>query len=187
MKNSDSNIPGPLWRPYADLFKPIAVSAKTMLLREGEVSRKAYYIEKGCIRSWFNKEGRDITFQFFFEGRAVSSVESYRGNVPGFFNIETIETSLLNVLSKKDFDFILKDSKPIREFIEQNTFKRMIHYQKLFLSFIKDSPQERYEALLKEHPQILQRVPQYYIASYLGISAVHLSRIRSRVLRNKQG
>jgi hypothetical protein len=56
----------------------------------------------------------------------------------------------------------------------------MIFYQKLFLSRIKDNPQKRYEDLLEHYPQILQRVPQHYIASYLGITPVSLSRIRNR-------
>ncbi|HPI20504.1 MAG TPA: Crp/Fnr family transcriptional regulator, partial [Candidatus Kapabacteria bacterium] len=59
-------------------------------------------------------------------------------------------------------------------------FQRFRNYANLFLSRIKDSPQERYEELIKNHPEILQRIPQHYIASYLGITPVSLSRIRNR-------
>lgn len=186
MNRHPNNVPGEIWRPYAYLFKPKEVPARTILIREGTVSKNAYYIEKGCLRSWFNKEGRDITFQFFFEGRAVSSIESFRSHMPGLFNIETIEPSLLHVLSKNDFDFILEQSPEIKEFIEKNTFKLLTHYQRLFLSYIKDSPQQRYEELLRNSPEILRRVPQHYIASYLGISAVHLSRIRMNVMKKNR-
>lgn len=59
--------------------------------------------------------------------------------------------------------------------------ERLSSYQKLFLSRIKDTPQERYEALLTDHPEIVSQIPQHYIASYLGITPVSLSRIRGRI------
>jgi len=64
--------------------------------------------------------------------------------------------------------------------VEEQTFQRLVFYQKLFLSRIKDNPQKRYEDLLKQRPEIVQRIPQHYIASYLGITPVSLSRIRNR-------
>jgi hypothetical protein len=83
---------GSEWDKFSHLFKRQQIAAKKTLLREGQVSKTAYYIEKGCIRSWFNNHGKDITFQFFFEGEGVSSVESFRTNQPSLFNIETITT-----------------------------------------------------------------------------------------------
>jgi CRP-like cAMP-binding protein len=59
-------------------------------------------------------------------------------------------------------------------------FQRFRNYAQLFLSRIKDSPQERYENLLENHSEIIKRVPQHYIASYLGITPISLSRIRNR-------
>jgi CRP-like cAMP-binding protein len=170
----------PEWSKFIELFRQQTVPAKTTLLREGEISKRAYYIEKGCIRLWFNNNGKDITFQFFFEGEGVSSVESFRTSQPSLFSIETIEPCTILSITKKDFQKILDESPAIKQYIEENSFQRMIYYQKLFLSRIKDNPQKRYEELLKNFPQILQRVPQHYIASYLGITPVSLSRIRNR-------
>jgi CRP-like cAMP-binding protein len=168
------------WDKYSHLFKPQEIRAKTVLLQEGQVSKQAWLIEKGCLRSWFNNHGKDITFQFFFEGEGVSSVESFRTNTPSLFTIESIEPCTLLNISKKDFQSIINNSPSIREEIEEQTFKRLIFYQKLFLSRIKNNPKERYEELIQQRPQILQRVPQHYIASYLGITPVSLSRIRNR-------
>ncbi len=64
-------------------------------------------------------------------------------------------------------------------------FERTFDYMKHFLSFIKDTPAQRYLNLIKEKPQIIQRIPQHYIASYLGISSVHLSRIKNRLAAKK--
>jgi CRP-like cAMP-binding protein len=168
------------WAKFSHLFKLRDIPAKTTLLKEGQISNTAYFIEKGCLRAWFNNNGKDITFQFFFEGEGVSSIESFRTRQPSLFNIESIEPCVILSISKKDFQFVLENSPGIKNEIEELTFQRLIFYQRLFLSRIKDNPQKRYEELLKQRPEILQRVPQHYIASYLGITSVSLSRIRNR-------
>src|SRR5277367_6426239 len=89
--NSSLNSGSTSWDRFGHLFKRQEVPAKTVLLHEGEISRKAFYIEQGCIRLWFNNHGKDVTFQFFFEGQAVSSIESFRKEQPGLFTVETIE------------------------------------------------------------------------------------------------
>ena len=168
------------WDQFMHLFKREDVVAKTILLREGEVSKKVFYIEKGCLRVCFNSNGKDITFQFFFEGEGVSSIESFRTNQPSLFTIETIEQCVIHSVSKSDFQTIIDTSPVIKQQLEEYTFQRLVLYQKLFLSRIKDNPKKRYAELLKNNPEILQRVPQHYIASFLGITSVSLSRIRNR-------
>lgn len=168
------------WEEFRPLFKRQEIAAKTILLREGEVSQQAFYIEKGALRVCFNHDGKDITFQFFFEHESVSSIESFRTDQPSLFTIESIEPSIVHTISKKDFQIVLDKSPAIRQQMEEHTFQRLIFYQKLFLSRIKDKPEIRYRELLENNPEILQRVPQHYIASFLGITSVSLSRIRNR-------
>jgi CRP-like cAMP-binding protein len=184
MKAADSNKNRPLagsqWEHYGHLFKHTRVPAHTVLLTEGTVSRKAYLIQKGCIRLWFNNQGKDITFQFFFENEAVSSIESFQTQTPSLFNIETLEPCELYEIKQKDFETIRAESPAFNALINTTILHRMVYYQKLFLSRIKDNPQQRYAALVKDYPHILQRVPQHYIASYLGITPVSLSRIRNK-------
>lgn len=168
------------WNKFKHLFKREEIPAKTTLLSEGEISKKAFYIEQGCLRICFNNNGKDITFQFFFEGESVSSIESFRTNQPSLFTIESIESCILYSISKKDLQSIIETSTEIKSTVEEHTFQRLLFYQKLFLSRIKDNPEKRYLELLKTNPKILLRVPQLYIASYLGITSVSLSRIRNR-------
>jgi CRP-like cAMP-binding protein len=168
------------WNKFKQLFKREEIPARTVLLLEGKTSKKAYYIEQGCIRLCFNSDGKDITFQFFFEGEGVSSIESFLTDQPSLFTIECIEPCIIHSISKKDFFSILATSPPIKQQIEAEIFKRLVFYQKLFLSRIKDNPEKRYAELLEKNPMILQRVPQHYIASFLGITPVSLSRIRNR-------
>lgn len=174
------------WNDYTNCFHRFEVPAKTTLLNEGDVSQKMFLIEKGCIRVWFNNKGKDITSQFFFENEAIGSIESFRKNIPSPTNIETIEPSILWWIHKKDLDRIIEEIKEIpdlRDMFIDKIFERTFDYMKYFFSMIKDTPQERYLSLLKERPEIVKRVPQHYIASYLGISTVHLSRIKSKLAR----
>ena len=178
--NYDFNIEGSLFSNFESLFEQHELPAKTTLLREGEIANKIYLVKKGCLRQWFNKDGKDITFQFFFENQTVSSFDSFINNIPSIFSIESIEPSDVYSLSKNHFNNILREQAHFKDKLLELAFQRFRHYTQLFLSRIKDSPRERYEELRKNHPEILQRVPQHYIASYLGITSVSLSRIRNR-------
>lgn len=166
-----------IFRPY---FKQEEVPARTILLQEGKVSRKMYFIEKGCLRTWVNNDGKEITTQFFFEGDSVSSIESFRTNQPSLYSIETIEPCVLQTITQKEFQMVVEQSPEIKKRFEEHLFKRLFQTQQLFFSYLKNSPQQRYEDLITQYPHIVQRVPQHYIASYLGITSVSLSRIRNR-------
>ena len=174
LKNSD------LWEKFNHLFKVQDVPAKTTLLNAGQVANKIYFVEKGCLRVWFNNNGKDVTFQFFFEGESVSSIESFKTKQPSLFTIESIEPCTLYAISYKDFEFLVEHSVEVQKIVAEQTFERLLLYQHLFLSRIKDNPEKRYKDLLNQYPKLLQRVPQHFIASYLGITSVSLSRIRNR-------
>jgi CRP-like cAMP-binding protein len=176
------------WNEYTSYFNRLEVPAKTILLEEGEISKKLFIIEKGCIRVWFNNNGKDLTTQFFFENQSVASIESFMKKFPSPVVVETIESSVLWWISKNDLDKILEEIKEIpamRDRLFDMLFERTFDYMKHFVSFIKDSPTQRYLNLIEERPQIVQRVPQHYIASYLGVSTVHLSRIKSKLVQKK--
>jgi CRP-like cAMP-binding protein len=165
---------------FKDAFIEQLIPKKTILLNEGEISKHVHFIRKGCLRQWFNKNGRDITFQFFFEGQAVASIDSFLSCQPSLLTIESIEPSVILSMSKENFDELNRIYPEVKEGFQQILLQRFRNYAQLFLSRIKDNPMERYEALLKEHPEIIKRIPQHYIASYLGITPVSLSRIRNR-------
>ena len=177
------------WQTYVSYFTRLNVPARTTLLAEGEISTKAYLIEKGAIRVCFNHHGKDITSQFFFENQTVSSIESLKKSIPIRVSVETIEPSILWRIEKRNLERVLEEMNEIREirnFITDALLERTFHYMDHFLSFIRDTPEERYLKLLQDAPHIIIRVPQHYIASYLGISGVHLSRIKSKIAKKKQ-
>lgn len=168
------------WKQFQKVFIEKEIASKTVLLREGEISNNIYFIQKGCLRLWFNKDGKDITFQFFFERQPVASIDSFMNQKPSLFTIESLEPSTILSIGKVDFERIINSFPEFKIGFQDFIFQRFRNYAQLFLSRIKDSPQERYEDLIKNHPEIIKRVPQHYIASYLGITPISLSRIRSR-------
>jgi CRP-like cAMP-binding protein len=169
------------WKPYKSYWQSLSVPAKTVLLKEGSYANQLFKIKKGSLRVWFNHDGKEISFQFFFEGDVVCSVESFRKHVPSMFNIETIEPCELVWISKKDLDKAVDESPFLNKYMMDWAVDRQSDFIRHFFSFLKDMPQQRYENLLRGKPEIIKRIPLQYIASYLGITPVSLSRIRNKI------
>jgi len=129
---------------------------------------------------WFNKDGKEISFQFFTEGQAVASIDSFLSRPPSMFTLDCIEPSVVYFMTKANFDKLHLLHPELNKHFQEILFQRFRNYARLFLSRIKDSPRERYEELTRNNPEIIQRIPQHYLASYLGITPVSLSRIRNR-------
>lgn len=162
---------------YLQLFHELKVPSKSILIRENDLIKSVYFVRKGCLRLWFNDHGNDITYQIYFENQPVSG---FLDGEKSMFSLESIEPSVIAIIDKKDFELLLNDIPQLKDEFLEYLLQRLSYYSRLFLSRIKDSPAKRYEQLLKDNPEILLRVPQHYIATYLGITPVSLSRIRKR-------
>lgn len=162
-------------------LRALSVPARTVILEDGKVADTLYYVRSGCLRLAFNNDGKDITFQFFFPGEVVASFDSLHNGTPSLFSLESIECSDLTAIDGTALKNIIRASDAVRDEYENLLAERFHAYQQLFLSRIRNTPQQRYEELLRQNPGIVKRIPQHYIASYLGITPVSLSRIRKRL------
>jgi len=167
------------WEKYKHLWRSLEAPPLTLLLKEGEICKKVYLIKQGAVRTWFDGRDKEISFQFFFEGDVVYASDSLRRGTPSPFNIETMEPSTLYWIEAAGLDEIRRDA-PLYNQILDRVVERQEEFMQRFFTFLKDNPQQRYENLLKHKPEIVRRVPLQYIASYLGITQVSLSRIRAR-------
>ena len=172
------------WSDISSFFYKRNIPAHTTLLYEGDIARNIYFISKGALRLWNNDDGRDITFQFFFENQIVSSFESFYLEEESIFSIESLEETALYVLSKKNLNLLLEKYPVVNDLFTRAIAERFMDYSKYFLSRIKETPEERYSSLVQQNSIILNRVPNYYIASYLGITPVSYSRIKKRLEKN---
>ena len=167
-------------------FPQVRVKARTVLLKAGQKASRVYFVKQGGLRLWMDHNGREITNQFFFEGGIVASLESMFTNQPSDFYLETIEDSTLYVLEKKKFGQLWQKDPEFKDWFHTHMISRFIYYSRHLLSFLRDKPESRYSKLLINNPEVILRVPQHYIASYLGITPVSLSRIRSKLLREEK-
>jgi CRP-like cAMP-binding protein len=166
---------------YDQFLQVIHIDAKTQLIKEGETAQKLFFIKKGCLRAWFNNNGIEVTAQFFFEGEAATSLDSFLNNEPSLFTIEAMEPCELAVFNKSDYDQLMANDPAFKDWFYGTAIQKLLLHSKRLLSFIKNKPMERYQELISQQPELFQRVPQRYIASYLGITPVSLSRIRNRI------
>lgn len=167
-------------KEISNVAETYSIPPKTILLDEGRIADTFYFIHKGCLRLFFYNDGKDITFQFFFELDFVASFDSLYKKQPSLFTLESIEPSEVLAIKRDAFYRLVRQRSSVRDAFEEKLIERFHNYQQLFLSRIKNTPQQRYEELLRERPDIMRRIPQHYIASYLGITPVSLSRIRNR-------
>ena len=150
-----------------------------------KVCDKVGFIVKGAVRYYHIKDGEDITGYFSFEDEFVSSYKSYLTGQPGFVHIQALEDTKLITFTHKDMDDMLNN--PMLAY-KMERFGRLIAehylicYEDRVTAFVTQTPEERYLQLLSTGREILQRMPQRYIANYLGITPVSLSRIRKRIL-----
>lgn len=158
---------------------------KEFLLHEGQICKHSYFINSGCLRYFYNIEGQEVTGQFFFENGWYADYTSYLSGKPLDKNIQALEKTELLLLSKTDLDKLFIEIPKFEKFgrlIAENAFLGLQQYTQ---SLTKETPEERYINLIKNRPKVIERIPQHYIASYLGIKAPSLSRIRKRIFDNK--
>ena len=164
------------------IFKPYPVKRLNHLFLEGELVDSIYFINEGVLRGYYTKEGVEYTAIFLFGPTMFTDVTSIRKKVSSLINLQALKATDCLVAKFSDLEELANKHPNI----EHIFFKFMEHLY-LFgvtrqLSFIYDTPQERYIKLFSERPKVIAEIPQHYIASYLGIKPETLSRIRKRIL-----
>ena len=154
----------------------------TVLLREGQVSTECYFVMEGCVRQYYLIDGEEKTDRFFTEEQWVVSMNSFLQQVPAtHYWVCCEETTLVVGTEQKEND--LYERFPRFETISRTVMSAMLaEQQTLMASYLTDSPEQRYLKLLESRPDLFQRVPQYQLASYIGVKPESLSRIRKRIL-----
>ncbi|WP_425803211.1 Crp/Fnr family transcriptional regulator [Desulfitobacterium sp. Sab5] len=154
----------------------------TVLLKQGDISDKCYFVLKGCIRQYaIGDDGKETTYNFFTEGQSVILFKSYKQKVPSAYFLSCLEESTLIVGSldseEKMYDQFPELKNITRTMMEQN-FGQAQDDTALLMGA---APEERYLRLLEKRPGLIKRVPQHQLASYLGITPESLSRIKKRL------
>lgn len=153
------------------------------ILEEGKKTKDTFLILEGCIRKHRTIDGIDKTSGFFTEGEAVAEFKSLTNNKPSLHSYTAVENSVIVIINSEKEEAFLKRFPRFEAFNRIETEKMLGEYQEQLSNFITQSPEERYNHLKNNKPELLQRVPQHQIASYLGVTPESLSRIRKRILK----
>lgn len=150
------------------------------ILRAGEIEHYLYFIEKGLVRRFFERNGEDITDNFFFDGNPGCAYASFVTQKPSRENMIAMENTVIWRMHHRDFEALCDKYRSFEHFTRLvGQWLYVLNHERV-CSFLYDTPEERYEKLLKERPRIFERVPLYHVATYLGITRETLSRIRSK-------
>lgn len=165
-----------------DIFR--SVKKGTILLKEGQKSKESYFVLKGCIRTYYVLDGEEKTTAFYTEMEALTP-SCVITKTPSEYYISCIEDTVLTI-SNSDMEVDINSKFPkfetlCRIFSEEHLAKQQIDFD----AFKTSSPEQRYLNLMQKRPDLVQRVPQHQLASYLGIKPQSLSRLRARILEKK--
>jgi CRP/FNR family transcriptional regulator, anaerobic regulatory protein len=156
---------------------------KEYLLREGQICDKIFFINSGCMRLFYTVEGEENTIQFFFSDAWYTDYTSFLTGQASIENMRALETCELVFFRKTDL-YALYNTHPVFERVGRIFAENaVLSYSRLNQMLTNEEPEARYLKLLDERPEWVARIPQHYIASYLGIKPESLSRIRRRIFK----
>ncbi len=155
-----------------------------ILLSEGNYAKDCYYIIQGCVRSYYNNDGEDRNTDFFFENQTIRPV-SYQTKQPSAYNLSCIEDCVICIGNDTKNQKLIEQIPKLSLLISQMNENLLLQKTLELNNFKINRPEERYLTLLKDKPELLNRIPLFHLASYLGITPISLSRIRNRILQKK--
>jgi len=157
----------------------------TFLLKEGQIAKDAYLVIEGCIRKYSLVDGDEITSDFFTEGHSAADFNSLSNQRPSNYFFICTEKTTMAVLNAEKESALYKKYPRFEAVCRQEFEKMMGEQADIKEKFMSKNPEDKYLNILKERPDLINRVPQYQLASYLGIKPETLSRIRKRIVRKQ--
>ena len=157
-----------------------------ILLKEGQISTEAYFVLEGCVRQYFIVNGEEKTNNFFTEEQWVISLNSFANSIPSTHYMACCTDCVLVVGNRKEEENLYKHFPKLETVSRKVMEKVFADQQEIMASYTTDTPEQRYLKLLNSRPNLFQIIPQYQIASYIGVKPESLSRIRKRIVQNNQ-
>ncbi len=155
---------------------------KDFFLREGEVCRLRGYVNKGCFRRYItNTHGKEVILHFALEDWWIGDLESMINKQPSVFNIQALEDSEVFCISEDEHERLCSAMPKYFSLHEEKARRSHFASLKRLALAQAGTPEDKFLQLMKQQPQLFQRVPMHYIASYLGIEPESLSRLRKRL------
>lgn len=167
---------------FVKLFKIRKVCKNAYFIQEGEKCREVAFIQSGIFRSFYlSDEGKDMTYCFRFPNTMMAAYSSFISGCLSKESMQAITDAELLVLKKEKMDALVQDNLNWTKFLKIIAEQEYLELENRFFQLQRDSAAQRYRTLLKNYPDYIQKIPLQYLASYLGITQRHLSRIRKEI------
>lgn len=154
---------------------------KDLLTVANSIEDKIYFVLEGVFRLFIELPEKDVTIDFGFPNKFLSSYSSFLTQTPSVACIQSLTKSKVIYITRADLHEIYKQTNAGESIGRAFAEDFFLYKSKRELSFMKDSPTDRYLNLQKEQQQLIQEIPQKYLASYIGITPQALSRIRAKI------
>jgi len=170
---------------YNELIVPCVIKRhfdkKSIITYTGEVENYINFIDSGLVRKYYKKANEEINTQISYEGHIIHSQESFHSRIPSEYSIETIEPTELTSITYECLERIYSSSEKMQRLGRLVITATMVLKDKWQSQLVKLSPRERFISFVTRHPELMQRVPQKYLASYLNIKPETFSRFKHLV------
>lgn len=162
-------------------FEPRHLKRRELLLKQGDVALYEAYINKGCLWAFHpDKVGKEHLIRFAFEDWWIGDIDSFHTQTPSLYTIEALDDCDLLLYTKAGKDDLLSQMPKLEKFFRLRYQNGLVALQRRIIHQVSQTAEQRYADLIGNFPQLEQRLPQYVIASYLGITPQHLSRLKKR-------
>lgn len=163
------------------LFNVLHLTKNEYFVKENEVCKYFCYIENGILQHSIEVNSEEKTTYLGLKNTCTSALKSFLKQIPSRKNIKALSDCKLLVINVEKFNFLLKKNKAFHQFYFNLIENQIFLIDDYRIDLLTLSPEERYQKLLANEPELLQKVPLHYLASFLGISTRHMSRIRKNV------
>lgn len=161
---------------------------KTRILEIGQVCDKMYFVVKGCLRLYYEKDDTEINCFFFHENLFCTAFGSFMMRRPSNQIMETLEDTLMLAISFDELQQLYIDVPEMNALVRKILEERYTNAHDIISSYVLESPEQRYEGFKEKYPVLVNRIAEQHIASYLGITPKSLSRLKKRIYtKNKKG
>lgn len=176
-----------LYNSFRSFLFEKSFEKKDLLAEEGQICKYLYFIEQGSGYSYIiNEKGDKHAIQFALEGYWITDLYSFFSEKPAIYTIETLEPTKALVLNRKSFDELCNKNPLFEHFFRILIQNAYVALQYRLAKTNSEEAEDRYLEFSRLHPNFIERIPQYLIASYLGIKPQSLSRIRNELQAKKK-
>jgi CRP-like cAMP-binding protein len=171
------------FKEYFKSLPPTRIFKGQVLLHPGDPADKVFYVESGCLRSYIiDDKGKEHIYQFAPEDWVITDEEAMMDHKPSILFVDAIEDSIIKVMKRpvdlETGDMTLEESRQLIQKLQ----KKVYVFRRRIIQLLSANAAERYESFVTTYPNLVQRVPQKMIASYLGITPESLSRVRKELV-----